>query len=212
MRSTPVLSTTVIVCLLASSLSAAPIILDFEDLSDLEPVTTQFPGLTFSNTIALTAGISLNEFEFPPRSGVNVVSDEGGPIEIAFAAPVLSFAGYFTYLVPITLTAFDALDTPIASASSLFGSNLACLAGPPCFGDPGSSPNELLEVSFAAGIAKVAIEGDNLGGSFVLDDAQYRASASTVIPEPSTLGLALTGIGLAALIRKRRIISSQRQP
>ena len=42
----------------------ATTIIDFETLSDADPVTNQFTGLTFTNTTAITAGISLNEFEF----------------------------------------------------------------------------------------------------------------------------------------------------
>src|SRR5580698_1855718 len=76
--------------------------LNFEDFPDGTPIpdstsiTTQFPGLTFTNTTVITAGISLNEFEFPPRSGSNVAFDDGGPITIAFASPTSSFSGYFT--------------------------------------------------------------------------------------------------------------------
>jgi hypothetical protein len=66
--------------------------IDFESLSDSEIVTTQYAGVgvTFSNATALTAGISLNEFDFPPNSGVNVVYDEGGPMTISFDIPVLT--------------------------------------------------------------------------------------------------------------------------
>src|ERR1035438_2645635 len=92
----------------------------FEGLPDSTIVTNQYPGLTFSNAIILTAGISLNEFEFPPHSGVNVVSDNGGPISIDFASPVQSFGGYFTYAEPLTIQAFDASDSLLASSSSLF--------------------------------------------------------------------------------------------
>ncbi|MEX2264619.1 MAG: hypothetical protein WD696_21875 [Bryobacteraceae bacterium] len=55
--------------LLACPSGAATI--DFDGLSDLEVVTTQFLGLTFSNTITLTAGTSLNRIEVRPRSGMS---------------------------------------------------------------------------------------------------------------------------------------------
>src|SRR5258707_545906 len=84
----------------------ADIVVNFDTLSDGDIVTNQFPGLTFTNAIVLSAGISLNEFEFPPRSGTNVVSDNGGPISILFSSPFVSFGGYFTYLEPVTLLAF----------------------------------------------------------------------------------------------------------
>jgi len=174
----------------------AAVVIDFDSLNDGDIVTTQFSGVTFQNTVALTAGISLNEFEFPPRSGSNVVSDNGGPITIAFDAPVLSFSGYFTYLVPLTLTAFDAGNSQVGQAVSVFSSNLALS------GDPGSSPNELLSVAFAGGISSISITGDPLGGSFTLDDATFESAAAEV-PEPGTLSFLTAGSILFALRRRK---------
>lgn len=179
-----------IICLLMPVLLRADTItIDFESLSDGTAVTNQFPGLVFSNTTVLTAGISLNEFEFPPHSGSNVVFDDGGPIEIRFLSPVLSFGGYFTYLAPLTLTAFDALANQVASANSVYSSNLNLS------GDPGSSANEFLQVSFADGISLVSIAADPSGASFTLDDA-----VSSSVPEPATaLLLLLSGAMLFAV-------------
>src|SRR3954469_10391595 len=81
--------------------------INFDSLSDSEAVTNQFAGVTFSNAIALTAGISLNEFDFPPRSGNNVVSDDGGAMSITFASPLSNFGGYFTYDHMLTIEAFN---------------------------------------------------------------------------------------------------------
>ena len=120
--------------------------LDFEGFPDSTILTTQYPNLTFSNAIILTSGISLNEFEFPPHSGVNVVSDNNGPMAISFLNPVTSFGGYFTYAEPLTLDAFDGLGDQVDSILSLFDTNMALS------GDPGSSPNEFLQVQFAGGI------------------------------------------------------------
>src|SRR5580658_4009339 len=92
----------------------------FEGFPDSTILTTQYPGLMFSNTIILTAGISLNEFEFPPDSGVNVASDFGGPISISFATPISSFGAYFTYTQPVTIVGFDAFNNPVVFASSQF--------------------------------------------------------------------------------------------
>jgi hypothetical protein len=175
----------------ARSASAAPMVLDFEELSSEESVTTQYPGLTFSNAVILTAGISLNEFDFPPRSGVNVLSDSNGPIGIQFASPVLSFGGFFTYGVPLTITAFDAGNNAIMSVTSTFSSNLAL--------DPGSTPNEYLELVVASGIWALSISGDPLGASFVLDDVTINSIDTATVPEPGTLSLLLLG---AAGLRK----------
>jgi hypothetical protein len=124
-------------------LFAAPIIIDFEGLTDGTFITTQFDNLTFSNAVVATAGISLNEFEFPPQSGSNVIEDIGGPISITSTLPIFSFGSFVTYLVPVTIQGFDSSNILLASSSSQFSNNLACLAGPPCLGDPGSAPDEL---------------------------------------------------------------------
>jgi hypothetical protein len=181
-------------------LRADPLVIDFDGLSDGDSVTTQFAGVTFSNAAVLTAGSSLNELEFPPHSGSNVVYDAGGPMTIVFADPVLSFGGYFTYAEPLSLDAFDDADDPVASATSAFGSNLALS------GDPGSSPNEFLEVIFASGISSVTITGDPAGGSFVLDDATITPlGGSESVPEPATsVPLASAAIALGAFFRHRR--------
>jgi hypothetical protein len=43
-------------------LLAASVVITFEGFADSTILTNQYPGLIFSNTIILTAGISLNEF------------------------------------------------------------------------------------------------------------------------------------------------------
>ena len=177
--------------------------LDFESLADLDPVTNQFAGLTFSNTIALASGAiggSLAEFEFPPMSGDVVVSDDFAPITIDFDAPVTNFRGFFTYVVPLTLEAFDASDSLVASAVSLFSINTVIT------GDAGSSPNELLELMWGAGISRVVITGDAFGNSFTLDDAEFFGTpeTATAVLEPMAAEL-LMAVGIAAFeIRRRR--------
>ncbi len=126
--------------LLAGSAECAIITLNFEGFPDGTTLTNQYSGVNFTNTTVLKAGFSLNEFEFPPHSGTNVASDTGGPISISFATPATSFAGYFTYLMPLTLTAFNAANSPVGSITSKFANNLACLAGPPCSGTPAVAP------------------------------------------------------------------------
>jgi hypothetical protein len=136
----------------------------FEGLPDSTVVTTQYSGLTFANTIILSAGITLNEFEFPPHSGTNVASDNGGPITITFATPIQSFSGYFTYSVPLTIRAFGSTNNLVASAVSRFSSNEALS------GVAGSQPNELIQVAFTGGITEIVITGSAAGTSFALDD------------------------------------------
>lgn len=182
-------------------LVASPITIDFESLNDLESVTSQFAGLTFFGATNMTAGVSLNELDYPPRSGSNVVFDDGGSISISFAADVYSFAGYFTYAAPLTLTAFDAGNNVLGSVSSLFASNFVSS------GTLGSSPNELMQYQSLVAIASVTIAGDPLGGSFVLDDLTYDNEPATV-PDPATPEVVV--LGTLSLIAFQRRANRQR--
>src|SRR5438034_8805244 len=152
---------TLAVVLACGTLQAAAGTIDFENQSDGTIVTTQYPGLTLTNAIILSAGVSLNEFELPPHSGVNVLSDNGGFITITFSTPATSFSAYFTYLTTVTLTAFGPASNQLGQTVSAFSSNLALS------GEPGSNPNEFLVLTFATGISSVTIAGDPAVGSFV---------------------------------------------
>jgi hypothetical protein len=180
----------------ASISSATAIPLDFEGLTDLEELTTQFPGLVFSNALVFSAGSSLNEFEFPPRSGSNVITDNGGPITIGFSQQVFSLAGYFTYITPVTLTAFDFNNNVIGSVISALSSNYESSLTP--------SPNELLAFNSMTGISSVTLSGEQFGGSFVLDDLTYDTTApvGTVADSGSTLSLVI--LGAAGMLATRR--------
>lgn len=164
---------------------AAPEVVDFEGFDDLTVLTTQLPGLTFTNATVLTAGISLNELEAPPHSGANVISDEGGAVVIEFSTPVSQVGGFFTYAFPVTITAFHGL-VEVASTTSSFATNFALS------GDIGSSPNEFLGVTSTSGITRVVIQGDPFGFSFVLDDLTFTITPTVInhlvsfVPLPST--------------------------
>jgi hypothetical protein len=194
MRRLPV-SFVACLALAAPAILADTITINFEGLPDSTIVTNQYSGVIFSNAIILAAGISLNEFEFPPHSGTNVASDNGGPMSITFSTPIQSFGGYFTYAELLTVDAFGIGNTLLASVTSPFSNNEALS------GVSGSSPNELLQVSSLSGISRVTITGDPAGGSFVLDDA-ISTTAITGVPEPSGLSLAVVGVLLFAVLRR----------
>lgn len=188
----------VLACVLLgeAAVEAATVNIDFESFLDGTSLTNQLVDPTFTNAIVLSSGISLNEFEFPPLSGSNVLSDSGGPVRIQFATPVAAFSAYFTYLAPLSVQAFDSANNLVASTTSAFASNLALS------GDAGSAPNEKLQLSYAAGITSVIITGDLNGGSFTMDDLSYPSGASEV-PEPGTLFTALVGTLAVLRFRKR---------
>ena len=64
---------------IAQSDAAHKITLDFEDLADLTAVTNQYMdrGISFEGATILGQGESLNYLHFPPRSGINVIYDDG---------------------------------------------------------------------------------------------------------------------------------------
>ncbi len=181
---------------IANPVNAATI--NFDNLADSTSVTNQFSGLSFQNATILTSGISLNEFEFPPHSGDNVVFDDNGPLTIAFTTPVISVDGYLTYLTTLNLDAYDLSNTLVTSISSAFFSNLALS------GDTGSSPNELLSLSYVGGISRLVITGDTLGSSFTLDDLTVSYRDESPIPEPGSLALFCIGAFSLRLRHSRR--------
>lgn len=177
--------------LFSTSIARADVI-TFEDLDDSTPVITRYPNLVFSNATAITSGVTLNEFEFPPHSGINVVFDDGGPMSITFTTPVSNVGAYFTYNTRITIVAYDGANNPIATITSVFDNNEALS------GDLGSHPNEFLVFSMLGGISRITITGSLTGSSFVMDDLTF-----TAIPEPGTIFLLLTGSGMLVGLRKR---------
>ena len=189
---------------LGGSASATTLTYGFDAFSDGSSLTTQYAGLTFAHATVLKAGISLNEFSFPPRSGDGVLFDDGGPIEITFAALAHSVSLYATYFDGLTLSAYDSSNQLLSSVTSAFVANLADGSG-----DPGSSPNELFTLSSADGlIARIVIASSAAGGSMVLDDLSV-SSAAAAVPEPGTLALMLGGLGAAALRRRRSSLSNR---
>jgi len=140
--------------------------IDFEGLPDGTLIDNNYSslGVIFQNAAIATAGITLNEFDFPPHSGVNVAFDALGPITLLFSTPISSFSAYFTYAELLTMTAYNAQNQVVGTASSLFSANYV---------SSGNPPNELIGLNFLAGISSITIAADPLGGSFTMDDASF---------------------------------------
>ena len=180
-----------------SPLSAQSALIGFEEFADGTALTNQIAGLTFTNATVLQAGITLNEFDFPPGGGTNVIVDEGGPMSIVFGTSVSTFSAFFTYVSQVTLLAYDDADVLVDTATSLFGANFVSA------GTVGASPNELLQLDFAGGMRRIELIGDPGGLSFVLDDASFEPVSPGRVPEPSSVLLAATALGLATGARCR---------
>jgi hypothetical protein len=182
------------------SIKAGSITLNFEGVPDSTPIREIYLplGVDFFRATAITAGVSLNELEFPPHSGQNVAFDNSGNIILTFTTPVLSVGGYFNYSVPITMVAFGPGNLILGSATSQHSSNDAL------FGDPGSIPNEFLGLNIA-GIVQVTITGDPAGSSFTMDDLSFTTAGT--VPEPTTIVLtfpSLIALGIAIRATKTR--------
>ncbi len=176
--------------------------IDFEGLSDLTSVTNQYAAqyATFSNTTILTSGAgggSLNEIDFPPHSGLNVVHDFGGGIRIDFGYTAYDWSAFFTYTEGLTVTAWDESNNALGSVSSTYSENYATSATP--------FPNDLLSFSSAGGFRAITIQGSATGGSFTMDDMSYSlADDPAAVPEPGTLALFASGLAISGLTAARR--------
>jgi hypothetical protein len=183
---------------------ASAAVISFDDLSDGDVISTQYADVTFTNAIALSAGMSLDESEFPPRSGTTVAGSVGGSMRIDFSRPMDGVRGYFTHDVRLTMSGFRADGASLGSTTTLSSSNLAIS------GDPGSTPNEFMLVPLGRLVSYIVITGDPSGGTFTLDDLTFAPSRG--VPEPATLSLfVLGGIGLAGVrratsFRRRRMM------
>jgi|HubBroStandDraft_4_1064222.scaffolds.fasta_scaffold166684_2 hypothetical protein len=185
-----------LVCLFAPPAHADSVTIDFENLSDSTIVGSNYAsqGVIFTGAVVLSAGISLNDADFPPHSGTNVAVDALGPMTLTFTTPISSFSGFFTYLEPVTITAFGAADQVLGSATSMFAEN---------FVSSGNPPNELLQIGALSSIDSLTIVGDPGGSSFTVDDIAFTQTSSSTVPEPATL--ALTGGGLIFMVAMRRL-------
>jgi hypothetical protein len=143
----------------------------------------------------------LNEGELPPFSGINVAASDTD-LQIDFTEGVSSVAAYFTYLNPLSLSAFNAAGGLIGFATSRFDSNLVSTGNP---------ANELMQITSTEAIWHITIGLGSLGGLFVLDDLTFEVAEvggggtePNPVPEPATVTLMLLGAAVAAGRQKLR--------
>ena len=197
-----------VMLLLISSNNTQATIINFDSLPEYIQVTNQFSalGVTFSGIsasngvpIVITSGSGLNELDFPPHSGNNAVYDDSGTIIANFNPFSIMVGAFFTYSTPITLIGYDALNNVVGTVTSLYSENYV---------SSGNPSNEFLSINYAPGISRLAILGEPLGTSYVMDDFTFKQITNEpkpIIPEPSTILLFSFGVaGIAGFIRKRQ--------
>lgn len=183
---------------------ASAAVIDFEGLADFDAVTNQYAGqgVTFTGAVAAVAPPSgtLNEIDFPPVSGITVVTNdlftsmliEFGPY------PFLGVSGWFTYgdygLTgdPLTVSAFSPTDALNPILSLTLAENL---------GSPA-----LLSFSGIGPIASLRASGGR-DSYFTLDDLSVNDAVipgRTVVPEPSAFALMVLGLAGVTLLRRLR--------
>jgi len=182
----------VVAVLLVASQAPASVIIDFEGMPDLVSVTDQYEalGVRFDNALILTAYYSLNEIDFPPVSGEQVLGDDLAPIVATFLVPVNYVGSYFTYSQTLNLYAYDSADNLLAVASSLAYDNY------------GSS--EFIWLNSPSTISRLVIAGSEFGGSYIMDDFEFNGSA--VVPAPGAMLLGIIGTGLVGLAPRLKLL------
>jgi len=194
------LTSVLLLTLLIDRASAATITLDFEGVSDSSAANTLYSGLgiTFSGGVVLVSGAfggSLNELEFPPRSGAGVFLNDSNTTTITFATPITSFQGFFTYGGPLTLNFYDGGNNLLTSVLSAYSANLALS------GDVGSLPNEELTSAILSNAMRLDILVPN--ADFTLDELSVTtANNTTGIPEPNSASLIVAAAAAATIWRR----------
>ncbi len=162
---------------------AAPI--DFEQFTDSYAVSTEVPGVAFSGGTVLTAGVGLNDIDFPPVSGQNVLAALTGVLTITTDAPVDQLSAYFTYASTLNFSGYDSALNLLFSVDTPSISNLG---------------SHYLFTTTQADLSSLVISAQG-GTAFTLDDLQIGIAA---VPEPGVLALVLLGALGAAISRRRQ--------
>lgn len=161
--------------------------IDFESFNDNTSLADQITGISFTDATVFTAGVSLNEFDFPPSSGMNVVASGlagagSGILSMTFDTAMSKVGGFFTFADQLSLQAFDLNHNLLGSTQSVASNVLGSW--------------EDLSISLS-GISYLTITG---ASQFTLDDLTFEAQP---VPEPATLLLFASGVLMYAVARKK---------
>jgi hypothetical protein len=181
-----------LIALVATALPAHALFIDFESLALDEVVESQFAAdqVVFDNAIIVVAGISLNEFDFPPASGSNVITGlDPGALGVSFLQPAQHVRVQLTTAELVAVRYYDASSAllgEILVAANLGGNTLVDFAA--------SSPL----------ISEIAIASVLGGNAFSLTADDLEVSFEGAIPEPSGFVAMACGFAvLAAALRRR---------
>lgn len=155
------------------AMAQAPV-LDFESLPEGQPAGTLISGVTFANATVLQSAASLNEAEYPPRSGNKVLCDIGGPMKVVFSQPLKSFTAYVTHAQTVTLK-MVAPNGGVVMQTTVTGDNRQ---------GSGKSPNEPIQLTADFAFTQVEISSAPGGSSFTVDDI---TTSAYVPPAPKFL-------------------------
>lgn len=186
-KRTTVIAIVIALCLSFASQFTFALPLDFEDFTDSSPLTNEIIGFTFSGGTVLTAGVGLNEIDFPPRSGTNVLAALLGSLTVIANVPFGQFSAYFTFDEQLMFSGFDVAGNLLFSFNSPINSNLGS--------------NSL--IGFAAPEISSLVIATQGSTPFTMDDLDV-STVTVTVPEPGTLALLPLGLLAAAYIRRRR--------
>ena len=174
-----------------ASTEAAVTVIDFEGLPDRFRVTTEFPGLVFTNAFTGPDGL-LNANQFPAFSGRAGVTNSVNPwLAVDFSTPMSSVGGYFTYSGDMTLSFYGAGNVLLGTVPSTYSANYV---------GSGNAPNEYLQFSSAAGITRMQASNAWL----LLDNLTFTAASPVPEPASAMVNLILGGTGIGLTLRRRR--------
>jgi len=176
----------------ATDASAGTFTINFESYADGDTPQSEF-GLTMTGAMIASAGNSLNEFEVPPVSGINVALNQLLKIRVDFSSGASNISGYLTYSEHINVAIYGNVGL-LKNYDSLYSSNLALS------GDPGSLPSEFFSLTSPLVIKYLEITASS-PFSFALDDLSWTQAQENppTIPEPNQTTLFF--LGLLAILR-----------
>ena len=156
---------------------AGAITIDFEAVPDSTEVGDFYAssGIHFADAVALTAGISLNEFDYPPHSGSVAVADDGSPIIVTFDQPVGNISAWFAHSEQLNFTAYSAGGGTIGTYVDPTISNLGS--------------DELISLNFS-GVSSLEISATD-PSTYIMDDLSFEQMGQSV-PDTASTSFLLT--------------------